>query len=83
MGNEETKRLNVGVIMGNLDAPHAFELAGGMTGAAKDRNVNLLFYPGMYAKSYYETSMLSQRVEYDYQNTVIFDYIILSAFFYH
>ena len=75
MGNEETKRLNIGVIMGNLDAPHAFELAGGMTGAAKDQNVNLLFYPGMYAKSYYETSMLSQRVEYDYQNTVIFDYI--------
>ncbi|MGN1160332.1 MAG: diguanylate cyclase domain-containing protein [Lachnospiraceae bacterium] len=75
MGKEEQKRLNVGVIMGNLDAPHAFELAGGMTGAAKDQNVNLLFYPGMYAKSYYETSMLSHRVEYDYQNTVIFDYI--------
>lgn len=74
MGNER-KRLNIGVIMGNLDAPHAYELAGGMTGAAKDMDVNLLFYPGMYAKSYYETSMLTQHVEYDYQNTVIFDYI--------
>lgn len=66
---------NIGIIMGNLDAPHAFELASGITHAAKSFDANLLFFPGMYAKSFYKTSMLDKRAEYDYQNTAIFDFI--------
>lgn len=71
----EKRQMKIGAIMGNLDAPHAFELASGMIHASKINNVDLMFFPGMYAQSYYETSMLAERAKYDYQNTVIFDYI--------
>lgn len=75
MSSKEQRSARVGVILGNLDAPHAYELASGITHAAQEENADLLFFPGMFAKSYYGDAMLDTTIEYDYQNTAIFDYI--------
>lgn len=68
-------KIKIGAIMGNLDAPHAYEVASGMVYAAEQAGAHLFFFPGMFAKSFYDNAMIATTVEYDYQNTAIFDNI--------
>lgn len=72
---EEKKKYRIGVIIGNLDAPHAFETGSGIVHAAEESGDTAVFFPAMFAQSYYEKAMLATTMEYDYQNTGIFHYI--------
>lgn len=69
------KKRNIGVIIGNLEALHAYELARGMSQAAKDYEVNLLVFPGMHSGSFYDKSLLKHREEFDYQFNTVYDYV--------
>lgn len=69
------RKMKIGVIIGNLEAPHAFELASGMSHAAEEMEKDLIFYPSMFTKTYYSEPMASVTMNYDYQNTSIFPYI--------
>ncbi|NTV78798.1 MAG: LacI family transcriptional regulator, partial [Clostridiales bacterium] len=73
---DSRKRKRIGVILGNLDSPHAYELAKGMSHAAEDKNINLLVFPGMHSKSSYDREMSLHKVEYDYQFNTIYDLAI-------
>lgn len=69
------KKRNIGLIIGNLEALHAFELARGISQAAKDYDVNLLVFPGMHSRSFYDKSLLKHREEFDYQFNTVYDYV--------
>lgn len=69
------KKRNIGLIIGNLEALHAYELARGISQAAKDYDVNLLVFPGMHSGSFYDKSLLKHREEYDYQFNTVYDYV--------
>jgi len=71
----EGKMRNIGAIIGNLEAQHAYELMKGMSQAAEDFNVNLLVFPGMHSKSFYNKRLLEHREEYDYQFNTVYDYV--------
>lgn len=69
------RKRNIGLIIGNLEALHAYELARGMSQAAKDYDVNLLVFPGMHSGSFYDKSLLKHREEFDYQFNTVYDYV--------
>ena len=69
------KRVKIGVIIGNLESPHAYELASGISDATREVDAELILFPVMFAKSYYADIMLSTTEEYDYLNRAIFSYI--------
>lgn len=72
----KTKMKNIGAVIGNLEAPHAYELMKGMSQAAEDYNVNLLVFPGMHSKSFYDKRLLEHREEFDYQFNTVYDYVL-------
>ncbi|MDD3659858.1 MAG: substrate-binding domain-containing protein, partial [Lachnospiraceae bacterium] len=69
------KRRNIGVITGNLEAPHSYELVQSMNRAARDYNANLLVFPGMHSKSFYEKRLLGSKEDYDYQFNTVYDFV--------
>ncbi len=69
------KRKNIGVITGNLEAPHSYELVMSMNRAAKDFDANLLIFPGMHSKSFYEKRLLGSKEDYDYQFNTVYDFV--------
>ena len=69
------QRKNIGVITGNLEAPHSYELVMSMNRAAKDFDANLLVFPGMHAKSFYEKRLLGNKEDYDYQFNTVYDFV--------
>ena len=73
---DSKKQKRIGVVVGNLDSPHAYELAKGMSHAAEDKNINLLVFPGMHSQSSYDREMSLHKVEYDYQFNTIYDLAI-------
>ena len=70
-----SKRRNIGVITGNLEAPHSYELVQSMNRAARDFNANLLVFPGMHSKSFYEKRLLGTKEDYDYQFNTVYDFV--------
>ncbi len=47
MGQKQQYR--IGVIIGNLDAPHAYEVGNGIVHAAKEEGASTVFFPAMFA----------------------------------
>lgn len=76
MENMKKKKCNIGVIIGNLEAPHAYDLMRGISQAAEDYDANLFVFPGMHSKSFYDKSLLEHREKFDYQFNTVYDYVL-------
>jgi len=64
-------RLNIGFFTCHLDNDYTFELCKGVEYAAKEADVNLVLFPGMYLNASYNDPV---NAKYDYQYNSIFYY---------
>ncbi len=65
------KRLNIGFFTCHLDNEYAFEVIKGVEYAARELDVNLIIFPGMYMNASYNDP---KNAKYDYQYNSIFYY---------
>jgi diguanylate cyclase (GGDEF)-like protein len=69
----------IGVLMGNVHSPHTVELLQGMSEAAKEVDVEVLYFLGTHSGHMLEIMMGRARdVDYDYQFNTIYDYALIS-----
>ncbi len=64
-------RLNIGFFTCHLDNDYAFEITKGVEYAAREADVNLIVFPGMYLNASYNDPV---NAKYDYQYNSIFYY---------
>ena len=64
-------RLNIGFFPCHLDNDYAFEICKGVEYAAREADVNLIIFPGMYLNASYNDPV---NAKYDYQYNSIFYY---------
>lgn len=64
-------RLNIGFFTCHLDNDYAFEITKGVEFAAREADVNLIIFPGMYLNASYNDPV---NAKYDYQYNSIFYY---------
>ena len=64
-------RLNIGFFTCHLDNDYAFEICKGVEYAAREADVNLIIFPGMYLNASYNDPV---NAKYDYQYNSIFYY---------
>ena len=64
-------RLNIGFFTCHLDNDYAFEICKGVEFAAREADVNLIIFPGMYLNTSYNDPV---NAKYDYQYNSIFYY---------
>lgn len=69
--NEQRKRLNIGFFTCHLDNDYAYEVCKGVDYAAKQADVNLIVFPGMYMNAAYNDP---KNARFDYQYNSIFYY---------
>lgn len=69
--NERRKRLNIGFFTCHLDNDYAYEVCKGVDYAAKQADVNLIVFPGMYMNAAYNDP---KNARFDYQYNSIFYY---------
>ena len=69
MGNK--KRLNIGFFTCHLDNDYAYEVCKGVDYAAKELDVNLIVFPGMFMNASYNDP---KNARFDYQYNSIFYY---------
>ncbi len=74
-----SKRLTIGVMIGNANSPHAKMLMQGMCDMAEKMDVNVIFFLGVHMTSYFR-EYLGEGTDkrYDYQYNVVYDYAHLS-----
>lgn len=65
------RRLNIGFFTCHLDNDYAYEVCKGVDYAAKELDVNLVFFPGMYMNASYNDP---KNARFDYQYNSIFYY---------
>jgi len=65
------KRLNIGFFTCHLDNDYAYEVCKGVDFAAKEADVNLIVFPGMYMNASYNDP---KNARFDYQYNSIFYY---------
>ncbi|MBR1816569.1 MAG: GGDEF domain-containing protein [Lachnospiraceae bacterium] len=65
------KRLNIGFFTCHLDNDYAYEICKGVDYAAKELDVNLIIFPGMYMNASYNDP---KNARFDYQYNSIFYY---------
>lgn len=65
------KRFTVGLFICHLDNDYAFDICKGVDYAAKELDVNLIIFPGMYINAVYNDQ---ENAKYDYQYNSIFYY---------
>ena len=70
MGKTDS-RLNIGFFTCHLDNDYAYEVCKGVDYAAKQYDVNLIIFPGMYMNAAYDDPM---NARFDYQYNSIFYY---------
>ena len=68
---KKKKRLNIGFFTCHLDNDYAYEICKGVDYAAKELDVNLVVFPGMYMNASYNDP---QNARFDYQYNSIFYY---------
>lgn len=69
--NKSGKRLNIGFFTCHLDNDYAYEVCKGIDYAAKEADVNLVVFPGMYMNASYNDP---ENERFDYQYNSIFYY---------
>lgn len=69
--NKNKKRLNIGFFTCHLDNDYAYEVCKGVDYAAKEADVNLIVFPGMYINASYNDP---KNARFDYQYNSIFYY---------
>ena len=67
----KNKRLNIGFFTCHLDNDYAYEVCKGVDYAAKELDVNLIVFPGMYMNASYNDP---KNARFDYQYNSIFYY---------
>lgn len=67
----DKKRLNIGFFTCHLDNDYAYEVCKGVDYAAKELDVNLIVFPGMYMNASYNDP---KNARFDYQYNSIFYY---------
>lgn len=74
-----SKRLTIGVMIGNANSPHAKMLMKGIYEVAKKMDINVIFFLGVHMTSYFR-EYLGEGTDkrYDYQYNVVYDYSRLS-----
>ena len=65
------KRLNIGFFTCHLDNDYAYEVCKGVDYAAKELDVNLIVFPGMFMNASYNDP---KNARFDYQYNSIFYY---------
>lgn len=77
---ENRKIFTIGVLIGNVHSPYTLQLLQGMKEAAREKEVNVLYFLGTHS-SYLLESMLgeSKETNYDYQFNTIYDYARLGG----
>ncbi|MBE5944292.1 MAG: GGDEF domain-containing protein [Lachnospiraceae bacterium] len=68
---KENRRLNIGFFTCHLDNDYAYEVCKGVDYAAKELDVNLIVFPGMYMNASYNDP---KNARFDYQYNSIFYY---------
>jgi len=70
-----SRRLTIGVMIGNGNSPHAKMLMKGIDDVAKKMDVNVIFFLGVHMTSYFR-EYLGEGTDkrYDYQYNVVYDY---------
>ena len=70
-----SRRLTIGVMIGNGNSPHAKMLMKGICEVAKKMDVNVIFFLGVHMTSYFR-EYLGEGTDkrYDYQYNVVYDY---------
>ncbi len=71
MKRKKGKRLNIGFFTCHLDNDYAYEVCKGVDYAAKELDVNLVVFPGMYMNASYNDP---KNARFDYQYNSIFYY---------
>ncbi|MGN0152763.1 MAG: diguanylate cyclase domain-containing protein [Wujia sp.] len=71
MRTKSKKRLNIGFFTCHLDNDYAYEICKGVDYAAKEADVNLVVFPGMYMNASYNDP---KNARFDYQYNSIFYY---------
>ncbi len=69
--DKKKKRLNIGFFTCHLDNDYAYEVCKGVDCAAKELDVNLVVFPGMYMNASYNDP---KNARFDYQYNSIFYY---------
>lgn len=69
--DNKKERLNIGFFTCHLDNDYAYEVCKGVDYAAKEADVNLIIFPGMYMNASYDDS---RNARFDYQYNSIFYY---------
>ncbi|MDE6025960.1 MAG: GGDEF domain-containing protein [Lachnospiraceae bacterium] len=69
--SKSKKRLNIGFFTCHLDNDYAYEVCKGVDYAAKELDVNLIVFPGMYMNASYNDP---KNARFDYQYNSIFYY---------
>lgn len=69
--SKSKKRLNIGFFTCHLDNDYAYEICKGVDYAAKELDVNLVVFPGMYMNASYNDP---KNARFDYQYNSIFYY---------
>ena len=67
----DKKRLNIGLFICHLDNDYAYDICKGVDYAAKELDVNLIVFPGMYINAAYNDP---QKARFDYQYNSVFYY---------
>ena len=79
-GNEiqGRRQYTIGILIGNATSPHTMDMMKGIYHAAKEINVNVLYFLGMHSRYFY-THLLGDDTEndYDYQFNTVYDYALL------
>ncbi len=74
-----SKKLTIGVLIGNANSPHAKTLMRGIYDAVEKMDVNVIFFLGVHMTSYFREYLgTGTEDRYDYQYNVVYDYAKLS-----
>ena len=72
------RRLTIGVMIGNANAPHTKALMRSISEAAEKLGVNVIFFLSVHMKNFFREYLGSGAERYyDYQYNVVYDYINL------
>lgn len=70
------KKLTIGVMIGNANAPHTKALMRSISEAAEKMDVNIIFFLSVHMKNFFREYLGSGTESYyDYQYNVVYDYV--------
>lgn len=66
------KRLNIGLMISNIDNDYTSLLIKGAINAAREKDINIIIYPGRGINEAYDDFY---HTEYEFQNYILYEYI--------